>query len=396
MQGQAAGIALMSVNTGPLFEPLQVGKQITLKNRIVMAPMTRNRAPGGVPGPDVAAYYRRRAENDVALIVTEGVAVSHPSAVGDAGLAEFAVPEMSGDAALAAWRHVVAEVHAAGGLIFPQLWHQGVMRRENSGRHPQAPSMRPSGIWGPPGRRSSSAQAYLADMAEPTRPMTDGEIADIIAAFDDSAAAARSAGFDGIALHGAHGYLLDTFFWQETNRRDDHFGGDIVSRSRFAAEVVRAIRAAVGPGLPIMFRFSQWKQQDFDARVAATPGELARWLGVLVDAGVDILDPSTRVFDAPAFEGSDLSLAGWTRELTGKPTMAVGSIGLEKDLYAQMTPGQAIAASNLDRVMTRFGRGEFDLVGVGRAMIADPAWAVRARAGTPFKPYTLEDLAALR
>ncbi len=386
----------MPVNTGPLFKPLQVGKQITLKNRIVMAPMTRNRSPNGVPGPDVAAYYRRRAENDVALIVTEGVAVSHPSATGDAGLAEFAVPEMFGDVALDAWRHVVAEVHAAGGLIFPQLWHQGVMRREGSGRYPQAPSMRPSGIWGPSGRRTSSGEAYLADMAEPTRPMTDGEIADVIAAFVESASAAASVGFDGIALHGAHGYLFDTFFWEETNRRDDHFGGDIVGRSRFAAEVVRAIRTALGSELPIMFRFSQWKQQDFDARVAGTPVELERWLGVLVDAGVDILDPSTRVFDTPAFEGSDLSLAGWTRKLTGKPTMAVGSIGLEKDLYAEMMPGQAIAASNLDRVMARFERGEFDLVGVGRAMIADPAWAIRAREGTPFKPYTLEDLATLQ
>lgn len=385
----------MPVDTSPLFEPLQLGEHLTLKNRIVMAPMTRNRSPDGVPGNDVADYYRRRAENDVALIVTEGAAVAHPAAVGDAGLEEFAVPEMFGEVALEAWRHVVAEVHGAGGLIFPQLWHQGVMRREGSGRHPHARSMRPSGLWGPPGRRTSSDAAYLADMAEPTRPMTDSEIADVIAAFAESAAAAKSVGFDGIAVHGAHGYLFDTFFWEETNRRDDHFGGDIVGRSRFASEVVRAIRAAVGPDLPIMFRFSQWKQQDFDARVAGTPAELERWLGVLVDAGVDILDPSTRVFDTPAFESSDVSLAGWTRKLTGKPTMAVGSIGLEKDLYAQMAPGQGIASGNLDRVMARFERGEFDLVGVGRSLIADPAWAVRARAREPFKPYTLEDLATL-
>ena len=385
----------MPVDTSPLFQPLRLTDHLTLKNRIVMAPMTRNRSPDGVPGPEVAAYYRRRAENDVGLIVTEGVAVAHPAAVGDAGLAEFAVPEMFGDAALAGWRHVVDEVHAAGGVIFPQLWHQGVMRREGSGRHPEAPSMRPSGVWGPPGRRTSSDPTYLADMAEPTRPMTDSDISDVIAAFADSAAAAKAAGFDGIALHGAHGYLFDTFFWAETNRRDDHFGGDIVGRSRFATEVVRAVRTAVGPELPIMFRFSQWKQQDFDALVAGTPAELERWLGVLVDAGVDILDPSTRVFDTPAFEGSDVSLAGWTRQLTGKPTMAVGSIGLEKDLYAQMAPGEGIPAGNLDRVMARFDRGEFDLVGVGRSLIADSTWAVRARAGQAFKPYLLEHLATL-
>lgn len=385
----------MPVDTKPLFEPLRIDARITLKNRIVMAPMTRNRSPDGVPGPEVAAYYRRRAENNVALIVTEGVAVAHPAAVGDAGLAEFAVPEMFGDAALAGWRHVVAEVHAAGGLIFPQLWHQGVMRRQNSGRYPEAPSMRPSGLWGPPGRSTSSADSYIAAVIEPTKPMTDSDIADVIDAFAQSAAAAKSVGFDGIALHGAHGYLFDTFFWAETNRRDDHFGGDIVGRSRFATEVARAVRKAVGPDLPIMFRFSQWKQQDFDAKVAATPAELERWLGVLVDAGVEILDPSTRVFDKPAFDGSDLSLAGWTRKLTGKPTMAVGSIGLEKDLYAQMTAAEGISAANLDRVMAGFERGEFDLIGVGRSLVADPAWAIKARAGEPFKPFTLESLATL-
>lgn len=385
----------MPIDTSPLFQPLRLGEHLTLKNRIVMAPMTRNRSPDGVPGPDVAAYYRRRAENDVALIVTEGVAVAHPSAVGDAGLAEFAVPEMFGDAALAGWRRVVAGVHGAGGLIFPQLWHQGAMRRAGSGRYPDAPSMRPSGVWGPPGRRTSSARAYLADVSEPTRPMTESEIADVIAAFAESAAAAKSVGFDGIALHGAHGYLFDTFFWSDTNRRVDQFGGDIVGRSRFATEVVRAIRRAVGPDLPIMFRFSQWKQQDFDARIAGTPTELERWLGLLVDAGVDILDPSTRVFDTPAFEGSDLSLAGWSRKLTGKPTMAVGSIGLEKDLYAQLAPGEGIATGNLDRVMARFDAGEFDLVGVGRSLIADAGWAVRARQGEAFKPYTYEALATL-
>lgn len=385
----------MPVDTKPLFEPLRIDARITLKNRIVMAPMTRNRSPDGVPGPEVAAYYRRRAENNVALIVTEGVAVAHPAAVGDAGLAEFAVPEMFGDAALAGWRHVVDEVHAAGGLIFPQLWHQGVMRRQNSGRYPEAPSMRPSGLWGPPGRSTSSADSYVADVIEPTKPMTDSDIADVIDAFANSAAAAKSVGFDGIALHGAHGYLFDTFFWAETNRRDDHFGGDIVGRSRFATEVARAVRKAVGPDLPIMFRFSQWKQQDFDAKVAATPAELEHWLGVLVDAGVEILDPSTRVFDKPAFDGSDLSLAGWTRKLTGKPTMAVGSIGLEKDLYAQMTAAEGIPAANLDRVMAGFERGEFDLIGVGRSLVADPAWAIKARAGEPFKPFTLESLATL-
>lgn len=380
----------MTVDTSPLFEPLRINDAVTLRNRVVMAPMTRNRSPDGVPGEDVAAYYRRRAENDVGLIVTEGVAVDHPAAVGNAGLKEFAVPEMFGDAALAAWKHIVDGVHQAGGAIFPQLWHQGVMRLPGSGRYPEAESMRPSGLWGPPGRRTSSAADYVEAMLPPTRAMTDGEIADVIGAFARSARNASAAGFDGIALHGGHGYLFDVFFWSETNKRADHFGGDMAGRARFATEVIRAIRREVGPDMPIMFRFSQWKQQDFDARIAETPDELGEWLGLLVDAGVDILDASTRMFDTPAFEGSDLSLAGWARKLTGKPAMAVGSIGLSKDLYQRPSEEEAVAGAGLERLMARMERGEFDLAGVGRSLIADPAWTVRARHGEPFKPYTIE------
>ena len=384
----------MSVDTTPLLRPLRINNAVTLPNRIVMAPMTRNRSPDGVPGQDVADYYRRRAENSVGLIVTEGVAVDHPAAVGDAGLSESAVPDMFGTAALNGWRRVVDAVHTAGSLIFPQLWHQGVMRIDGSGRYPDAPSMRPSGIWGPAGRRTSSAADYVAVMLPPTRAMTESEIGDVIAAFATSAVNAAGVGFDGIALHGAHGYLFDAFFWTDTNLRTDRFGGDIVGRSRFATEVIRAVRLAT-PHLPIMFRFSQWKQQDFDALVAETPAALEQWLGLLVDAGVDIFDASTRVFYTPAFAGSDMTLAGWTRKLTGKPTMAVGSIGLNKDLFEQPAADGGSATNNLDRVMDRMARGEFDLIGLGRTLIADPAWAVRAMKGEPFVPYTASALATL-
>jgi 2,4-dienoyl-CoA reductase-like NADH-dependent reductase (Old Yellow Enzyme family) len=380
----------MTVDSRPLFQPLRITGTVTLANRIVMAPMTRNRSPNGVPGQDVADYYFRRAANGVGLIVTEGVAVDHPSAVGSDGLGEGGVPDMFGEAALAGWRRVVDRVHAVGGKIFPQLWHQGVMRVEGSGRYPDAPSMRPSGLWGPPGRRTSSSVDYVEKMLPVTRAMTESEIADVISAFARSAANAKALGFDGIALHGAHGYIFDTFFWAETNLRDCQFGGDLIGRSRFATEVIRATRAAIGPDLPIMFRFSQWKQQDFDALIARSPAELEVWLGLLVDAGVDVLDASTRVFDAPAFAGSDVSLAGWTRKLTGKPTIAVGSIGLNKDFFEVPTEGHGFVANNLDRVMDRMARGEFDLIGLGRSLIADPAWAIRACTGEPFLPYTME------
>lgn len=377
-----------------LFSPFSVGK-VRLDNRIVMAPMTRNRSPGGVPNDAVIAYYRRRAEAGVGLIVTEGVGIQHGSALGGGSMKERDVPFLYGDAALAGWRAVVDAVHGAGGRIFPQLWHMGPIREDGTGPYPQVPSSRPSGLWGPAGRRSTVPDDYVARVLPERKAMTDGEIADVIAAFADAARNAVLTGFDGIAIHGAHGYLIDAFLWAETNRRNDRWGGDLAGRSAFAAAVVSAIRGAVGGDVPIMFRFSQWKQQDYQALLARTPGELETMLRPLVDAGVDIFDASTRKFDMPAFDGSDLTLAGWARQLTGLPAMAVGGVGLDRDLYGSYAAGGSAGIDNLAGVRRRMTAGEFDLIGVGRALIADPQWARKAERGEsflPFDPATVRNL----
>ncbi len=269
-----------------------------------MSPMTRSFSPQGVPDENVAAYYRRRAAGETGLIITEGVGIDHPSALGEAGLGEDDIPELSTAATIAGWQRVVDEVHAAGGVIFPQLWHMGVMKEPGSGLHPHAPAMRPSGVWGPAGRLCSLDPEYLARVMSPTAPMSESDIADVIGGYARSASYARSAGFDGIAIHGAHGYLIDTFLWSETNSRSDHWGGDRRGRTRFAVEVVSAIRQAIGEDMPIVFRFSQWKQQDFKAKLAHTPQELEEVLGPIADAGVDVFDGSIRYFDRAEFEGS--------------------------------------------------------------------------------------------
>jgi 2,4-dienoyl-CoA reductase-like NADH-dependent reductase (Old Yellow Enzyme family) len=377
----------------PLFEPLQVGS-VVLRSRFVMAPMTRSFSPGGVPGANVAAYYRRRAEGEVGLIITEGVGIDHPAALGEGGLGESDVPHMYGAQALDGWRQVVDEVHAAGGVIFPQLWHQGVMRSPGTGPHPEVASCRPSGIWGPRGGVSSFDPAYVERMLGTTEAMTDEQIAAVIDAYRRSARHAIDAGFDGIAIHGAHGYLIDTFLWDVTNRRQDAWGGDRGRRSRFAVEVIRAIRRAVGPGIPIVFRFSQWKQQDFKARLAETPEQLEEVLGPIADAGVDVFDASVRYFERAEFPGSPLNLAGWAKKLTGKLSMTVGGVGLGKGMYD--TRGQGtVAVNNLALVMARFRRGEFDLVGVGRSLMNDPAWVKRVRSGeglVNFDPSSADEL----
>lgn len=377
----------------PLLTPLKV-KSVTFPNRVVMAPMTRNFSPNGIPGDDVAAYYRRRIEGQVGGIVTEAVCVEHQGAVGDAGLGEHGTPYMWTDAALEGWRTVVKEVHAAGGVIFPQLWHMGVMKRPGTGPFPDYPACRPNGLWGPTDRKTALSPEYLAQVSAPTRPMSESDIADIIEAFAKGARNAKAVGFDGIALHGGHGYLIDTFLWGATNTRTDPWGGDHIERTRFAVELVKAVRRAIGEDMPISLRYSQWKSQDFDAQLATTPQQLEHILGPLADAGVDLFEASTRNFQLPAFEGSDMGLAGWTRKLTGKPTMMVGGTTVERPKYASaLTPPTTV--NNLDKVMERWDAGEFDLLQVGRALVNDPNWFQRALNGEellPFDPQSMRSL----
>ena len=377
---------IVNINVEPLFQPLRV-RGLALSNRIVMAPMTRSFSPDGVPGSDVAAYYRRRAEGGTGLLITEGVGIDHPAALGEAGLGESDLPHLYGPRALAGWKQVVDGVHAAGGKVIPQLWHQGVMRAQGTGPHPQVPSIRPSGLWGPSGRVTSCEAAYLEQVQAPTQPASESDIQDVIDAYARSARRARELGFDGVAIHGAHGYLIDTFLWDETNRRDDAWGGDRRARTRFAAEVVRAIRREAGEAMPIFFRFSQWKQQDFKARLANTPQELEEVLGPIADAGVDVFDGSVRYFDRAEFEGSSLNLSGWAKKLTGKLAMAVGGIGLDRGFYDSRRDGRAGGSDNISLLMTRFQRGEFDLVAVGRALLNEPTWARKLRDGQELPPF---------
>ena len=373
----------------PLLEPIRIGG-LRLANRVVMSPMTREFSPGGRPGLEVAAYYRRRAEAGVGLIVTEGVGVAHQAAV-DSG----AIPVMHGEAALAGWRRVVEEVHAAGAPIIPQLWHQGPMRDHALSQRPEVAGLRPSGLWGAPGGMVSLDPEYVERMLPETRPMTESEIQDAVDAYAVSARNAMSVGFDGVALHGAHGYLIDSFLWPVTNRRTDRWGGDPARRTAFPVAVVKAIRAAIGPDKPVFLRFSQFKMQDYKALLAETPAELEQLLVPIAEAGVDVFDGSQRYFDTPIFPDSELNLAGWAKKLTGRKSMAVGGVGLDQGRRKHHIDTGASAASNLGRLVQRLARGEFDLVAVGRSMLNDPDWFRRVRQNRPFEPFDPANLKRL-
>ncbi|MGX1675219.1 NADH:flavin oxidoreductase [Streptomyces sp. NPDC055400] len=343
---------------------------LKVPNRIAMAPMTRMFSPNGIPGEDVRSYYSRRSAAGVGLIVTEGTYVGHDSA-GESDR----VPRFHGEEQLAGWAKVAEDVHAAGGTIVPQLWHIGMVRQQGKPPFAEAPAVGPSGL--------------RIDGTEGTgKAMTQGDLDDVIGAFAQAAKDAERIGFDGVEVHGAHGYLLDQFLWAGTNRRTDGYGGDAVARTKFAAEIVAAIRENVSPGFPVIFRYSQWKQEAYEARLAETPEELEAILSPLAAAGVDAFHASTRRYWNPEFDGSDLNLAGWTKKLTGKPTITVGSVGLDGD-FIRAFMGEGSAVKGIDDLLDRLERDEFDMVAIGRALLQDPEWAAKVLEGRfdELKPY---------
>ncbi len=364
-------------DVAPLFRPFKL-RGMELKNRIVMAPMTRSRSPGAFPNEENIAYYRRRAEHEVGLILSEGTMIRRKGASGDAN-----IPLFWGEKALSGWKQVIDAVHRAGGRMGPQIWHQGMSRKPGTGHFPDAPSDGPSGV---------TLQGKKVD-EEPS----EAEVLDMAQAYADAAADAKRLGFDCIELHGAHAYLIDEFFWPVTNQRADRFGGSLEKRAEFAAEAIRRCRAAIGD-MPMIIRISQWKSVDYNARIATTPQELERWTRVLVDAGVDMIHCSQRRIWEPEFPEIDgpkgLNLAGWVKKLTGAPTISVGSVGLTSEFTGAFR-GEGSKAGNFDDAIERLDRGEFDLVAVGRALLQDPEWVekVKARKFDQLKDY---DAAALK
>lgn len=325
-----------------------------------MAPMTRSFSPDGIPTADVANYYQKRAAAEVGLILSEGTVINRPSSSNDPN-----IPHFYGEQALLGWKNVINQVHQAGGSMGPQIWHQGVMDNHASGWLPSTPFEGPSALQRPG--------------FENGVPMTDSAIADTIAAFGQAAADAKELGFDTVELHGAHQYLIDQFFWEGTNNRTDIFGGaTLPERTKFAVEVIKEVRRRVGDDFAVIIRLSQFKPAAYDFKLAKNSNEMEAWLSPLAEAGIDIFHCSQRRFWEPEFEGSDLNFAGWAKKLTGKATITVGSVGLDGDFFGAFA-GQSSAPTSLEELERRLDRGDFDLVAVGRAILADPQWVSKIK-----------------
>lgn len=363
----------------PLLQPLEIGR-LRLRNRFVLPGMQRAWTVDGAPTERMREYYRQRALGGTALVITEACAVDHPSATSNS-LFGWLTARTAG-----AWASCVNAVHSAGGAMFLQLWHQGAVDTGGADEGSGFVALSPSGLAHPdkPFGRAASA----ADLAA------------IRQAFVRSAVYAQQIGADGVEIHACHGYLLDQFLWPAINRRTDRYGGAAMSgRAAFPAEVIAAVREATGPDFAISVRISQWKELDYEAKIAATPGELGELVSILRSAGADLFHVSTRRFWTPEWEGSDLGLAGWVKSFTGAPVIAVGSVGLDVDVMATLEGEEArpTGDSRIEDLIRRFRRGDFDLVSVGRSQIGDPDWVAKVRDDRigEIRPFRRADIAFL-
>lgn len=335
-----------------LLSPTRIGAW-QLRTRIVMAPMTRGFASDstGTIGEDVVEYYRRRARDGVGLIITEGIAPTLR------GKGTFGIPGLYTQEQANAWRAATEAVHEEGGTIAAQLWHVGRLTHPDltGGRAPQAPSaVRAEGL----------AHRLRKPYAMPEA-MTIEDIREAVLQYKEAAKRAMDAGFDGVEIHGAHGYLLDQFASATTNRRNDRYGGDRTGRLLFMREVLAAVGEVVGMDRLIL-RFSELKDDQPDFRWSDPEAEIEAILEMCREVGLRLLHPSTNAFEQPVCGG--LALHELVRRRWDGVVIGVGGL----------TPS---SAANAIRA------GTIDLAAFGRPMLANPDFVRRLRNGEPILPY---------
>ena len=224
--------------------------------------------------------------------------------------------------------------------------------------------------------------------------MTLEDIKQTINAYASDAKYCEEIGFDGVEIHGAHGYLIDNFFWEGTNIRDDSYGGSIEKRSQFVSEIIQAVRSNISQEFIVGLRFSQWKQHDFEAKLAHSTDDLKKVLLSPVESGLDYLHSSMRRFWESEFEGSEENLAYWTKKISNIPTIGVGSVGLDSDFIDMTAPSKP---ANIDKAIDDISKEKYDLLAVGRALLSDHEWVLKMKEGRlkDVIPYSKEALLKL-
>lgn len=352
----------MSIQSSPnrlenLFETYQLNETITLNNRILMAPLTRCMADAElVPTAEMVAYYARRA--DAGLIITEATII-RPDGQGYPN-----TPGIFTQSQIAGWRKVTDAVHAKGGKIFVQLWHTGRVA------HPHF--FGGGDVLAPSAQKIEGSVPRMRELTYVTpKPATLEDIQGLVRDYAKAAENAIEAGFDGVEIHGANGYLIDAFLHHDSNRRTDEYGGTPEKMSRFALEVVDAIIARIGKDRTgLRLSPGAYFNMATDSRDRAVFDYLLPELETRDIAFVHI-----GIFDdSMEFDYLGGRASSYVRAHYGKTLVGVGS-------YSAETASEAIAAD------------KFDLIAIGRPFIANPDYIARVRDGLELVPYSDEMLA---
>jgi 2,4-dienoyl-CoA reductase-like NADH-dependent reductase (Old Yellow Enzyme family) len=346
--------------THPALQPHRIGAK-GLKNRLAVAPMTRvSASPDGTPTDEMSDYYRGFARGGFGVVITEGTYTDTTHSQG-----YLNQPGLATDAHVQGWRSVVDAVHAEDVPVIAQLMHAGALSQGNShGLGTIAPS--------PIAPRGEMLEEYGGSGRWPTpREMSRDDIDCVIGGFVESAVRARSAGFDGVEVHAANGYLLDEFLTDYTNTRDDEFGGTMANRVRLAALVVAGIRDRLGEGFLLGVRVSQTKVNDFAYRWPGGVADAEVVFAALADAGADYLHIASegRDFIDTARLSDGRTITALAREVSGLPVMANGGM------------------HDLDQTSAVLDGGHADLVSIGRGALANPDLPARLLAGKSLEPF---------
>lgn len=340
-----------------LFTPTRIGG-VSLKNRVALAPMTRTSAEeDGRPTDEMARYYARFARGCYSLIITEG---AYPDEAYSQGYRRQ--PGIANAAHVEAWRRVVDAVHREDGRIFIQLMHAGAL---SQGNHYTRGAIGPSAVK-PVGTKLDLYGGH-GDFDAP-REITREEIGAVIESFAQAAVRAREAGFDGVEIHGANGYLLDQFLTDYTNQRTDEYGGSTENRVRLLVEVIGAVRTAVGAAYPVGVRISQGKVNDYHHKWAGRERDAELIFSRIAAVKPDFIHVTEYDATRPAFEAGE-TLAELAKRHARLPVIANGQLGAP------------------DVAESLIANGHAEVITLGKSALANPDWPRRVMAGEPIEEF---------
>jgi N-ethylmaleimide reductase len=347
-----------------LFQSLTLGS-LTLRNRIALPPLTRSRSsqPGNVPNALMAAYYRQRAS--AGFMVTEGTQIE-PRGQGYAW-----TPGIHTQAQIDGWRQVTQAVHAEGGVIFCQLWHVGRVSHTSLQPNGEAP-VAPSAI------RATAVKVFIETapdagaLADPSQPvaLTTAQVKELVEFYREAAVNAKQAGFDGVELHCANGYLVNQFISEHTNRRDDEYGGSLSNRLRFLGEICAAVIGVFG-GERVGVRFAPLFETTDEQRV---------YLGLVESDPHRTYVEACALLEALGVGYLSIAEADWD----DSPDLPETFRQALREVYSGpiMYSGRYTEAKAKEMLAKGFG----DLFGFGRSFIANPDLPHRFKQGLPLNP----------